>query len=242
MNFRTSFLVVPAFAVVFAVVQGCDVAPKPSDTTVTAENPITGEQKQYPSQKAVPPGWVVCSGVCPPRVNCGELDEAGCLERVDCAPLYGPTPASFTSCVEAAPTCSPSSCGPALGLPAKICEDGSIGGNTGRCIQAPNAPSCEWEIRVCPEDACAPTDCTGPKPAIAWKCSDGTVGGPECEQTTQGCQWVIEMCEQDKCLPTECGPNPFGVPNIQCADGSIAGPTCLRGGNGVCGWKITSCP
>ena len=45
--------------------------------------------------------------------------------------------------------CQPSECGPRLGMPARKCPDGSIGGNTGRCLRRADG-SCGWEIRECP--------------------------------------------------------------------------------------------
>ncbi len=45
--------------------------------------------------------------------------------------------------------CALAECGPAPGAPAIICEDGSIGGNTGNCLR--NAAGvCGWEQRDCP--------------------------------------------------------------------------------------------
>ena len=57
--------------------------------------------------------------------------------------------------------CAPEACGPALGMPAQTCSDGSLGGNTGRCIRA--GESCTWEIRACPTAAggCVKTGCSG---------------------------------------------------------------------------------
>ena len=55
--------------------------------------------------------------------------------------------------------CGASDCGPALGMPAILCSDGSTGGNTGRCIKTKNT-ACHWEIRSC----LAPTP-TRPTPA-----------------------------------------------------------------------------
>jgi len=45
------------------------------------------------------------------------------------------------------------------------------------------------------------------------------------------------------CDPAECGP-PLGMPNVQCWDGSVGGPTdlCVRGEAGACGWFIRACP
>jgi len=45
--------------------------------------------------------------------------------------------------------CDKAECGPQLGLPNWPCEDGSIGGPTGRCIRN-SAGSCGWEINNCP--------------------------------------------------------------------------------------------
>jgi hypothetical protein len=44
-------------------------------------------------------------------------------------------------------------CGPAPSTGAIKCSDGSIGGNTGRCIETADG-ACAWEIRECPPDAC----------------------------------------------------------------------------------------
>jgi hypothetical protein len=41
-------------------------------------------------------------------------------------------------------------CGPALGMPSIVCPDGSIGGNTGKCLARPDG-TCGWEIRECPK-------------------------------------------------------------------------------------------
>lgn len=51
--------------------------------------------------------------------------------------------------------CRTSDCGPRLGMPSQQCADGSIGGNTGRCIRLADG-SCGWEIRECPASLEAP--------------------------------------------------------------------------------------
>lgn len=51
-------------------------------------------------------------------------------------------------------------------------------------------------------------------------------------------------CPDDPdCAPEECGAPP-GLPNYECDDGTIGGPTgrCLRDANGFCGWEINDCP
>jgi hypothetical protein len=44
--------------------------------------------------------------------------------------------------------CRPSECGPRPGMPTERCADGSLGGNTGRCLSKNGR--CGWEIRACP--------------------------------------------------------------------------------------------
>jgi hypothetical protein len=45
--------------------------------------------------------------------------------------------------------CSPAACGPQLGLPNEVCEDGSTAGPTGRCLRGANG-TCAWEVLECP--------------------------------------------------------------------------------------------
>jgi len=45
--------------------------------------------------------------------------------------------------------CDERACGPALGMPNVLCEDGSVGGPTGRCLELPDG-GCGWEVRRCP--------------------------------------------------------------------------------------------
>lgn len=66
--------------------------------------------------------------------------------------------------------CPSEECGPRLGAPTIMCEDGSIGGNTGRCLRNADG-SCGWELRECPSD---PT---------GQSCGGRTVDGPrECPE------------------------------------------------------------
>lgn len=57
--------------------------------------------------------------------------------------------------------CGPTACGPALGMPMQQCDDGSVGGNTGKCIR--QGETCGWEIRECPAPAagCTKSGCSG---------------------------------------------------------------------------------
>jgi hypothetical protein len=66
---------------------------------------------------------------------------------------------------------APNACGPALGLPAKTCPDGSIAGNTGKCIEKNGA--CAWEVLECPPDPPKPAcfDASGNLDASFKKCN-----------------------------------------------------------------------
>jgi hypothetical protein len=60
--------------------------------------------------------------------------------------------------------CEANACGPALGMPTEQCSDGSVGGNTGRCLKNPDG-ACGWEIRECPASTttsdCVTSGCSG---------------------------------------------------------------------------------
>src|SRR6185436_13550586 len=81
---RSSFL-----ALVAAIaVGGCSAAPT-QETGVLAINLRTGDTRRFDVENDVPQGWVVCpDDGCPAPAACGELDEAECLARADCSPIY----------------------------------------------------------------------------------------------------------------------------------------------------------
>jgi len=211
---------------------------------VLAINLRTGDTRRFDVADRVPPGWEVCpDNQCPPPAACGELDEAACLARQDCSPIYaegrpdGVDP--YVGCVDVGPgLCQPENCGPPPGMPAIECEDGSVGGFTGRCIATPDG-GCGWEILECPD----PCDC-GPAPGADPRCDDGSDAAVDCLTRADGtCGWVFECPEPDECAVDECGPA-LGMAAWECADGSIGGNTgnCLRNDDGTCGWEIRECP
>ncbi|MBI2377918.1 MAG: hypothetical protein HYV07_28200 [Deltaproteobacteria bacterium] len=133
--------------------------------------------------------------------------------------------------------CAESDCGPALGLPNWVCEDGSAGGPTGRCLRQSDG-SCGWEVVWCPH-ACTELDC-GPVPRIdpSQVCGDVLCRRGDNDQ----CAWQVPECpEPHDCTEAECGVGP-GAPNYVCADGTVAGPTCERDAAGHCGWHMIECP
>ena len=211
-----------------AVLGGCFTS-TPSPTEVLAINPLTGETRHFARMDDVPDGWEVCAddGTCPSPLACSELDEPSCLARADCSPIYSgssdPTdPDGYGGCIEVGPpTCEADACGPAPGAPAFVCPDGSIGGNTGRCLSNADG-TCGWEFRDCP----TPCDCGDELPAIARICPDGSTGVPECQYRADGtCGWEFICGTTSPCTPEECDPAP-GIPSMICDDGTVAGPMC----------------
>lgn len=109
--------------------------------------------------------------------------------------------------------CGKSDCGPAPGMPAQQCPDGSIGGNTGRCIVQPSG-QCGWEIRECPASgggtgACIRTGCSGtvcaePGKDVVTTCEFrpeyACYGDAKCERQGNGaCGWT-QTAELAACL------------------------------------------
>ena len=50
-------------------------------------------------------------------------------------------------------TCAPQECGPVPALPGWVCQDGTLGGPTGRCLRG-SGGRCAWEIRECAAKLC----------------------------------------------------------------------------------------
>ena len=48
------------------------------------------------------------------------------------------------------PPCEVAECGPTRPEPLIVCDDDSIGGDTGRCLRNSDTGTCGWELRVCP--------------------------------------------------------------------------------------------
>jgi len=58
-----------------------------------------------------------------------------------------PAPSSTGSADQA---CAPGACGEPLDSVTYLCSDGSLGGNTGRCLRNADG-TCGWEWRECPD-------------------------------------------------------------------------------------------
>jgi len=224
-----------------------------------AINTNTGETRSFGSAADVPDGWAECvDGECPAPRACDAIDEPACLVRADCMPVYveasppacdGPTPPDFCSelpfagCV-AHGLCEPADCGERPLAPGYVCDDGSMGGSTGRCIAMPGGV-CGWEVRDCTPAECAAEDCGPPPDAPTLLCPDGSAGGStgRCiAHADGGCGWEFRDCPAPTCTPDDCGPRPL-APGYYCEDGSLGGFTgvCMATPDG-CGWEVRECP
>jgi len=145
-----------------------------------------------------------------------------------------------TSAEDLVVLCGKGECGPELGMPAEICSDGSIAGNTGRCIKSTKEPKCHWEIKKCPIDP--KCDC-GPEPMMpVEKCWDGSTSSIVCGPFVPP-------------PPPPCGGSGGGTGTAGSGSADPAkpppaptpGPTPTPGPDpspvpGKCGWQIKPCP
>jgi hypothetical protein len=140
------------------------------------------------------------------------VDEQGCVHTCECVSVQ----------------CSAEDCGPAPGMPNWQCPDGSVGGPS--CSVGADGV-CGWQIIDCPPD----TDPCANISQCEFLCPPGMKNPVDERGCTHTCECVQECSNED------CGPAP-GMPNWQCPDGTIAGPQCSIGADGVCGWQIIDCP
>jgi hypothetical protein len=144
--------------------------------------------------------------------------------------MNGGTASAGESSLEA---CSPTECGPQLGLPNWTCEDGSIGGPTGRCIQRAGG-SCGWEINDCPPAGEGGAAGQGGQGNAAGATSTGGAGSDECG----GCDTSASQI----CVFQAGGPGPS---HFTCATqnpcGAAGACSCIVG-QGTCQPNLMGAP
>ncbi len=149
--------------------------------------------------------------------------------------VSSPTDTSSEDLVTA--VCGKGACGPELGMPAIKCDDGSIGGNTGECVETKANPVCHWLIRKCP----APVACDcGPAPLLAdAKCWDGSVSGPVCGPLPPApVAGGSGGGTASGGTATPGAPPPAGTP----APAPVPDPGTAPPPPSTCGWYIKPCP
>jgi hypothetical protein len=129
--------------------------------------------------------------------------------------------------------CKKDQCGVPPAMPAELCSDGSLGGNTGRCIRTEGV--CGWEIRECPTEPPPPpppVDCTaagacGPAPLSAERCGDGSTADFVCTAENGVCVWKKEECPPPP--PEACGDVTCALDQTCCSGMPFTVPTCVTG-------------
>lgn len=129
---------------------------------------------------------LACSGAeC--RQECGAADACptgSVCNRVVCIRAPCPSYCHPTPVVHAGDTCAESRCGVRPRSVTLMCDDGSVGGNTGRCQYNADLTTCSWEIRACPAPASCPPNT---RACIRGTHYDGTPGVCACVPDVVGC-------------------------------------------------------
>lgn len=97
--------------------------------------------------------WMILGFAMSVVAACGGGVSLGDTAGVDAGSDDGGADSASDGSDGAATACaSTADCGLPPGYLRKMCSDGSIGGDTGRCLKT--ARGCEWENRECPPDGC----------------------------------------------------------------------------------------
>lgn len=103
--------------------------------------------------------------------------------RVVCIRAPCPSYCHPTLPIHAGDACDEARCGVRPRSVTLMCEDGSIGGNTGRCLYNADLTTCSWEIRSCPSTSCPPNTLL----CVRGSHYDGTPGVCACVPDTVSC-------------------------------------------------------
>ena len=114
-----------------------------------------------------------CSSKSGAKKYCGQKSKNGACWCDAACVQYGDCCADADAVCNLVPpggACEVSACGPAMGMPIKLCPDGvHTSGPTGNCLKNSDG-TCGWEVLSCPADA--PQFCGG---IAAFQCASGYV-------------------------------------------------------------------
>ena len=138
-------------------------------------------------------GGSVTAGEGDPCTTCA-MPEIACWDGSSpyrCGLVSGACGAIYKGCPDKpAGDCTPTECGPPTRTPAWTCEDGTLGGNTGRCLREATTGTCSWEFRNCPRK-CDEGECGAPPPSPA--CPGGGATEISCRrQSDETCRFVVK--------------------------------------------------
>ena len=125
--------------------------------------------------------------------------------------------------------CSPDECGPQLGLPNWICEDGTTGGPTGRCVKTRD--ECGWEVRDCPPAGEGGASSQGGQGNVAGAPGAGGANSDPCG----GCDLPQQICIYQVGGP---GPSHFACAT-QLPCGAPGACACIQG-QGTCDMNLAA--
>lgn len=137
----------------------------------------------------------------------GESVPSGDCNTCACSDPGDGTTEGVVTCTTMACACSPEDCGPALGMPNYLCDDGVTMAGPGDC-ELQEGGACGWTVVQCPPegydacegqacgeacDPCAPNDDGCPDPSGLWACDP-----------TGTCVEGEVACDQDPCAEVTC--------------------------------------
>ncbi len=145
-------------------------------------------------------GWEprTCPGVAATCDECA-IPEIGCANGgpgpyQGCELKDGKCVGKFIGC--AGDPCTTEMCGPAIRSPSYTCEDGTLGGNTGRCLRNTDG-KCGWQVIDCPRK-CTDAECGAPPPVAP--CPGGTGPTVTCARRADAtCGWNVGECMATAC-------------------------------------------
>jgi hypothetical protein len=214
----------------------------PAHGTCTSDTQCSSTERCDKSQCLLSPSSPTDPPACDPA-KCGP--QLGMLNKLceDGKTMAGPTGRclansttgncawEITTCPTPAPVCDAAKCGPALGMPNKLCEDGkTMSGPTGRCL-ADSAGKCGWEIIECPPTPVCFGICV-PNVQSGCRANTDCPSGQTCEIACEGwgCATACACASTDPTCNCQPSTTPCSCP--------ASDPTCKCDSAGICSGQV----